>query len=237
MSNIHSLPDLPVELQGSILQFIALVSPGNYRIQLMLLSKVVYDWSVPPFLTWVASLVQSQPTVFRVSYIQYDTVIIKDPKSFQSFLKVIESRDIAFLSARMRALFIKVYDDATLPLWTVLWKNILPYLSEMQYLEIWDPFLHYSTEELQPVRSAVVPVLQLLPRLSYLGIHPHFFWRSSEISYVVLHSITHLKIFDTGTSLSSILSSLNSFPSLTHFMFPLEELETSETAVGSWRTI
>ncbi|KAH8807005.1 hypothetical protein DL96DRAFT_1629478 [Flagelloscypha sp. PMI_526] len=231
---IKPLPDLPVELQGRILQYAALEAHGNSRIQLMLISKMAHDWSVQFIMRY---FVDFQLTVLRVSYIHYDTVIVVTLGSFQSFLKVVESRGIEFLSARVHALFIKVKHVETLPLWGILLSQILPFLSRMRFLEIWDPFVSHSVDAVHPVRVAVLPALQALPRLSYLGIHPDFFWENDGPSYVTLPSISHLKIFDTSNSITSMLSSLKSFPSLTHFMFPLEDLANPGTGLALAETL
>ncbi|KAH8807004.1 hypothetical protein DL96DRAFT_1685968 [Flagelloscypha sp. PMI_526] len=206
MSMIQSPADLPIELQGRILQYAALGSSGHTRIHLMLLSKMAHDW---------------------ISYIHYDTIIIETPTAFQSFLNVADARGILFLSVRVHALFIKVNYPDSLPLWKILLTDILPSLSRMQYLQIWDP---YAMDQL--IRAALIPALQALPRLSYLGIHPSFLWENNGPSYVVLPSITHLKIFDTMRPLTSLLSSIKSFPSLTHFMFPWDDFTKAGNEVG-----
>ncbi|KAH8807006.1 hypothetical protein DL96DRAFT_1629484 [Flagelloscypha sp. PMI_526] len=209
MSNAFALDDLPVELQGKILQEAAYRSSGPARTQLMLVSKMAHDW---------------------VSYIQYDTIIIKSLESFQSCLSIVGARDPAFLSTRIRALLIKIYSEGALPLWIECWRNFIPKLSRLQYLEVWDPFSKCPLEDRKPVRDAVIPALQALPRLSYLGIHPSFLWDPSPSSQVKFQSITHLKLFSLAGKAPSLLSTLESFPSLTHLMAPLEGFD--ETAMS-----
>ncbi|KAH8807003.1 hypothetical protein DL96DRAFT_1629475, partial [Flagelloscypha sp. PMI_526] len=203
MANSFPLTDLPVELQGNIFQCAAAQFSSRARIDLMLVSKMAYEW---------------------VSYVHYDTIVIQSLDSFESFLW--NSTSITFLSTRVRAIAIKitVYGGRTSPpCWIQFWCHLLPSLLRVQYLEIWDSFRAYTIEATQRIRNAVVPALKVLPVLSYLGIHSQFLWEQSTCHLVKLPSVTHLKLFRPMSSVAS-LPYLRSFPSLTHLMVPLDSV-------------
>ncbi|KAH8824176.1 hypothetical protein DL96DRAFT_1613303 [Flagelloscypha sp. PMI_526] len=199
MMSVTSLPELPAELQGKILQQAAQGLSVAESTFLMLVSRMAYD---------------------RVTYIAYKIISIITFNRFQAFLLLVETKGVAFIASRLRGLHVRVFLGADASaLWKTLFTSVIPNLINLRYFEAWGNL--GAGPQATSVQQALLFTLPTLANLTYFGANTSIFVDSSSANFPIFQSVTHLKRFNHTTPVESTLHMLKSFPNVTHFLTPI----------------
>ncbi|KAH8795213.1 hypothetical protein DL96DRAFT_1826947 [Flagelloscypha sp. PMI_526] len=204
--SITSLPELPAEIQGQILQKAAGELLAAEYTPLMLVSRMAYN---------------------SVTYIAYKSITITKIGSFRAFLLFVKTKGISFIASRLRGLHLHVsFGSDAFTLWSELFASVIPSLVNLRYFEAWGSF--GNPPQATAVRQALLLTLPNLPNLTYFGANTTILADNCSAPFRLFQSVTHLKRFNPDTPVESILHLLKSFPNLTHFMTPISSGAFSE---------